>query len=136
MRRRKFALAGALVIVTCAALFGQTLDARRYLTPPKEIIEAFDAPPLPAAILSPSKQVIALTYRRAYPTIAELSRPMLRLAGERVNPKTNGPHRTGLIYAIALKKIADGSEVKVTVPPQANLSNVRFSPDGAHLSFL
>jgi dipeptidyl aminopeptidase/acylaminoacyl peptidase len=61
---------------------------------------------------------------------------MLRLAGARVNPKTNGPHRTGLIYAITVKKIADGSELKMTVPQQANISNVRFSPDGAHLSFL
>ena len=61
---------------------------------------------------------------------------MLRLAGARVNPRTNGPHRTTNIYAITLRKISDGSEVKVMVPAQANLSSVRFSPDGAHLSFL
>jgi dipeptidyl aminopeptidase/acylaminoacyl peptidase len=91
---------------------------------------------LPAAILSPTKQVLALTYRRPYPTIAELSQPILRLAGARVNPNTNGPQRTANIYGITLKKISDGSEIKVTVPPQANLSNVHFSPDGAHLSFL
>jgi dipeptidyl aminopeptidase/acylaminoacyl peptidase len=103
--------------------------------PPKEIVDAFDAPPLPQAILSPSKQLMALTFRKAYPTIAELSQPMLRLAGARVNPRNNGPQRAAEIYAITLKKIADGSEVKVMVPPQANLANVRFSPDGSHLSF-
>jgi hypothetical protein len=81
--------------------------------PPKEIVEAFDAPPLPTAILSPSRQVIALISRRAYPTIADLSQPILRLAGERINPKTNGPQRTAGIYAITLKKIADGSDVKL-----------------------
>jgi Tol biopolymer transport system component len=79
---------------------------------------------------------MALTYRRAYPTIAELSQPILRLAGARVNPNTNGPQRTANIYAITLRKIADGSETKVTVPAQANLSNIHFSPDGSHLSFL
>ena len=136
MRKRNITLAAAFVIASCAALFGQTPDTPRYLTPPKEIIEAFDAQPLPAAILSPSKQVMALTYRKAYPTIADLSLPMLRLAGERVNPRTNGPHRTSNIYAITLKRIADGSELKVTVPVQANLSNIHFSPDGTHLSFL
>ena len=62
---------------------------------------------------------MALTKARAYPTIAELAQPMLRLAGSRVNPKTNGPHRaSGLpgtgIYSITLKKIADGAEVNVT----------------------
>jgi dipeptidyl aminopeptidase/acylaminoacyl peptidase len=116
--------------------FGQTNEAPRYLMPPKEIVAAFDVAPLPAAILSPSRQVIALTSRRPYPTIAELARPMLRLAGARVNPRTNGPQRSGNVYAITLRKIADGSEVKVVVPAQANLSGVRFSPDGAHLSFL
>src|SRR5262249_21368704 len=48
----------------------------------------------------------------------------------------NGPHRTGNIYAISFRKISDGAELKVSVPPQANISNIHFSPDGAHLSFL
>lgn len=136
MRKRNFAFAAALIMALSAVQFGQTNEAPRYLIPPKEIVAAFDVPPLPAAILSPSKQVMALTSRRPYPTIAELARPMLRLAGARVNPRTNGPHRSANIYAITLRKIADGSEVKVMVPAQANLSSVRFSPDGAHLSFL
>src|SRR6266581_2758344 len=136
MRLKTIALTSALILTTAVAHFAQTPEAPRYLLPPKEIIDAFDAPPLPAALLSPSRQVLALSYRKAYPGITELSRPMLRLAGERVNPKTNGPHRTANIYAIAVKKIADGSEIKVSVPPQANLSNIHFSPDGAHLSFL
>jgi len=135
VRKRNFAFAAVLIIAASAAQFGQTTDAPHYLMPPKDVVAAFDAPPLPQAILSPTKQVMALTWRKAQPTIAELSQPMLRLAGARINPRNNGPHRAGEIYAITLKKIADGSEVKVVLPPQANLSNVRFSPDGAHLSF-
>src|SRR5437870_1989503 len=106
-----------------------------YLTPPKEVIAAFDAKPLPEAMLSPSREVMALAERKAQPSIAMLSQPMLRLAGARINPKTFGPHRTPLIYAITLKKIADGSEVAVTVPPNANLSNLEFSPDGSKLAY-
>src|SRR5205823_9941516 len=136
MRKKEFMLAASLIIVASAMLFAQSIQAPRYQLPPKEIIDAFEAPPLPQAILSPSRQVMALLYRRANPTIAELSRPMLRLAGARIDPRTNGPHLTARIYAITLKKISDGSEVKVTAPPQANLSNVHFSPDGMHLSFL
>jgi dipeptidyl aminopeptidase/acylaminoacyl peptidase len=111
------------------------LAASTYLLPPKEVIDAFDAKPLPEATLSPSKKVIALTSRRSQPTIGALSQPMLRIAGARINPKNFAPHRTPLIYAIALKKIADGSEVSVTVPPKAVIPNVRFSPDGSKLSF-
>ncbi|HEY8182129.1 MAG TPA: prolyl oligopeptidase family serine peptidase [Thermoanaerobaculia bacterium] len=112
------------------------LAASTYLLPPKEVIDAFDAKPLPEATLSPSKKVIALTSRRAQPTIGALSQPMLRIAGARINTKTFGPHRNPLIYAIALKKIADGSEVSVSIPPKANLSGVKFSPDGSKLAFL
>jgi len=140
MRKSTFAFAILLLISMSAATLGQTRTqsptVSRYLMPPKEIVEAFDALPLPTAIVSPSSKVIALTWRRPYPAIADLSQPILRLAGARINPKTNGPQRTAGIYAITLKRIADGSEVKIAVPPQANLSNVRFSPDGAHLSFL
>jgi dipeptidyl aminopeptidase/acylaminoacyl peptidase len=116
-------------------------DSPRYVLPPKAIVDAFDAEPLPQTLLSPNKQVVALTKARTYPTIAELAQPMYRLAGARVNPKTNGPHRaSGLpgtgIYSITLKKIADGTEAVVKVPAQARLSNVKFSPDGSHLAFL
>jgi len=136
MRKLRLVFAAAFVLAAASLQFAQTPNAPRYMTPPKEVVDAFDAPPLPAAILSPSKQVIALTYRRPYPTIAELSQPILRLAGARVNPRTNGPQRTANIYAITLRKISDGAETKVMVPPQANLSNIHFSPDGAHISFL
>jgi len=135
VRKRNFAFAAVLIVAASVLLFGQTTDASRYLAPPKDVVAAFDAPPLPQAILSPTKQVMALTWRKPYPSIAELAQPMLRLAGARINPRNNGPHRAGEIYAITLKKIADGSELKVVLPPQANLSNVRFSPDGSQLSF-
>src|SRR4029453_1510059 len=113
----------------------------RYALPPQPIVDVFDAEFLPQTMVAPNRQMLAITKARAYPTIAELSQPMLRLAGSRVNPKTNGPPRaSGLpgtgIYSIALKKIADGSEVTVTMPPQARVSHVKFSPDGSRLAFL
>src|SRR5262249_41494416 len=88
-----------------------------------------------------NRQVVALTKARAYPTIAELSQPMLRLAGARVNPRTNGPHRaSGLagtgIYSITLKKVDGGAETNVAMPPHARVSHVKFSPDGSRIAFL
>jgi len=134
VQTRKWTFAVTLILSVSINLGAQT--GSRYELPPKEIIAAFDAPPLPQGILSPSRQSIALLYRRPYPTIAELSRPMLRLAGARINPATNGPQLTARIYSITLKKISDGSEIKVMMPSQPNVSNVRFSLDGMHLSFL
>ena len=65
-----------------------------YMLPPQNVVDVFDAEPLPQAMLSPNKQVMALTSARPHPTIAELAQPMLRLAGARINPKTNGPQRS------------------------------------------
>jgi len=41
------------------------LAATTYLVPPQNVIDAFDAKPLPDAILSPARDVLALTQRRA-----------------------------------------------------------------------
>src|SRR5499426_2398457 len=130
------------LLVVAPALVAQ--ESQKYLLPPQNIVDVFDAEPPALISISPNKQQMALTKARAYPTIAELAQPMLRLAGARVNPKTNGPHRaSGLpgtgIYAITLKKIADGPDtgaVNVTMPPKARVSHMKFSPDGSHLAFL
>ena len=135
---------GVLVVAPALALRAQVpsaADPPKYVLPPQHIVEVFDAEPLPQTLLSPNRQVVALVKARAYPTIGELSQPMLRLAGSRVNPGTNGPHRaSGLpgtgIYAITLKKIDGGAEVNVTMPPQARISNLKFSPDGSRIAFL
>ena len=139
----------AVILTPVACDFGPRVHAQvpaasespRYALPPKAIVDAFDAEPLPQTMLSPNKQVVALTKARTYATIAELAQPMYRLAGSRLNPKTNGPHRaSGLpgtgIYSITLKRLSDGVETAVKMPPQARISQVKFAPDGAHLSFL
>ena len=126
----------AIVAVLLApTLLAQSPDQPRYLLPPPQIVATFDKPPLPQVIVGPTRQQLAVTMRKGNPTLAELARPTLRLAGSRVDPKNNAQHRNPGAYAITLKKIADGSETPVKVPPNANLTNIRFSPDGAHLAF-
>src|SRR5919201_1735779 len=122
-------------VIFVPILAAQAPDQPRYLLPPAEIVATFDKPPLPQVIVSPTRQQLALTMRKGNPTLVELARPTLRLAGSRVDPKNNAQHRNPGIYGITLKKISDGSETPVKVPANANVTNVRFSPDGAHLAF-
>ncbi len=139
MRVRKLGFAAALVIVAAAVLYGQTRQAATtsgYLTPPKVVVDILDAPPTPTVIVSPDHRTVALLNRRSMPTVAELAQPIHRIAGARINPKTNGrQQRGGNVIAITLKSIADGTEKKVTVPPNANIGGVSFSPDAKRFSF-
>jgi dipeptidyl aminopeptidase/acylaminoacyl peptidase len=129
-----------LVLIVLAAsatvwVSAQSAPATGYQLPPKVIVDILDAAPPPTVELSPTRDVIALLERASMPTIAELSQPMLRLAGRRINPRTNGPFRAQVARSISLKTIADGAEKKVTLPPNPALTWVGFSPDGKRFAF-
>ena len=49
------------------------------------------------------------------PPIAELSQPMLRLAGIRINPASNGLHNTTFNTTLTLRKIPEGTEIPAPV---------------------
>jgi dipeptidyl aminopeptidase/acylaminoacyl peptidase len=150
MRSRTFVLS-ALVLTATAGLIAQSGAATGYLTPPRAIVDILDAEPLPLAEVSPAGDLIALTARRNMPSIAEVSQPMLRLAGVRINPRTNGPHRAPMGTGIILQPInapaATGraglaprgnggrAERRIAVPPGAKIGGVSFSPDGKRLMF-
>lgn len=124
----------ALGIAFCLAP-GAELAVAQYQLPPKDIVDILDAAPVPAAVVSPSGQVVALLERASMPGIAELAQPMHRLAGMRVNPRTNGPHRADSLKGISLRAVADGSEIAVTLPPNPRLSWIGFSSDGGRFAF-
>ena len=136
MHLKRFAL--AVVVCACAAagLHAQSAATTGYLQPPKVIVDILDAHPTPNVMLGPQRQVIAIMDRRSMPTVAELAEPIYRVAGARINPKTNGrQQRGGSVIGITLKTIATGAEKKVTMPADPNVGNVSFAPDGKHLSF-
>ncbi|HEX7485691.1 MAG TPA: prolyl oligopeptidase family serine peptidase, partial [Vicinamibacterales bacterium] len=124
-------IAAALAFVAADRAIAQS----RYQVPPKVIVDILDAKPLPTVAVSPSRQQLALLDRASMPGIGALSQPMLRLAGARINPKTNGPQRPPLVIGISLESIADGKTVKVALPPGARVEWVGFAPDGRRIAF-
>ena len=77
-----------------------------------------------------------LVEERALPPIAELARPMHRLAGYRINPRNSAPWRSSDITAIRLRRIDDETEHLVLAPRGTTLGWVDFAPDGSHLSYM
>jgi dipeptidyl aminopeptidase/acylaminoacyl peptidase len=123
----------ALVLLVPASLL--IFGADTYQKPPKEILDILNAPTTPILSLSPSRAYAMQGSPVRYPPIAELAEPMLRLAGVRINPKTNGLHNATFNTNLTLRKIPEGTEIKVATPPNAKLSTPRWSPDGNHFAF-
>ncbi len=136
MRHRIAALliATAFGVTAVHAQSGAT-QTSGYLTPPKAVVDIMNAEPLPSVTVGPNRGLMMLMARSSMPTIAEVSQPMLRIAGLRINPRTNGPHRMGGGTALTLRNISTGTERKVTVPADPQIGDVSFSPDGKRFSF-
>jgi dipeptidyl aminopeptidase/acylaminoacyl peptidase len=121
----------AAVLVTVSSSYGQG----SYKQPPKEIMDVLNAPAIPSTSISPTRDKIAVLVPLRYPPIADLAQPMLRLAGTRVNPNTNGPHLQFYSVSLRFKNVSDGGEIEVTLPAGAKVINLQWSPDGKHAAF-
>lgn len=120
-----------LLLLTALVVFG----AEKYQKPPKAVLDVLNAPTTPTLSVSPTRTYAISGQPVRYPPIAELAEPMLRLAGMRINPKTNGLHNTTFNSKLVLWKLPEGKQVPVEAPATAKLSMARFSPDGTHFAF-
>ncbi|MBN2505094.1 MAG: hypothetical protein JXQ71_00215 [Verrucomicrobia bacterium] len=105
-----------------------------YQKPPREVLEVLDAPLPPTMVLNPSRDGWLLVARERYPSIAELARPMLGLAGLRINPQNRGPHPLPPYTGITLQNAPPSEAVRVGLPPGARLGMPRWAPDGTRAS--
>ncbi|HEU0180454.1 MAG TPA: prolyl oligopeptidase family serine peptidase [Blastocatellia bacterium] len=122
-----------IIYLLGAALLAPSFNVQAqtpYQKPPKVVLDVLDAPDSAVVSVSPARDKMLLATPVRYPTIAELAEPMLRLAGSRINPKTNGPHNSRRIIKLTLKNIADGKETALALPPNANLGMPEWSNDG------
>jgi dipeptidyl aminopeptidase/acylaminoacyl peptidase len=131
--------AGFVLLCASVSLLAQSsgpTSPSGYLLPPKEIVDILDATPPPAVEVSPSGETVAILERSSMPGIAELAEPMLRLGGVRINPRTNGRHRSQTYRGLAFKDLATGADRRVTLPAGApKLTWVGFSSDGKRFAF-
>ncbi len=112
-------------------------DKTGYQRPPDDIIKLLEAPLTPAVVISPDKNWMALMDRSDYPSIEELSRPELRIAGLRINPENFGPSRENYSVGLKFKNLKDLKEYTVKgLPSPLQMSRFGFSPDGKKATFL
>ena len=119
----------------------QAQTSLKYQEPPKAIVDLVDTRPTPSVVVSrkdkEGKQWLLIRDISGLPTIADLAQPELRLAGLRINPRTNGPSRGRYITALRLKALPGGTEKKVAgLPANAKILFAAWSPDARHASFV
>jgi dipeptidyl aminopeptidase/acylaminoacyl peptidase len=122
----------ALLVAPALAMAQET----QYQQPPAAIRDLLLAPPTPRISLSGDGRTMAILAVQDFPTIAELSQPELRLAGLRLNPRTNGPSRVSYAVGMQFKQLPGGAEKPVQgLPAQARISSPSWSPDNQHVAF-
>src|SRR5687768_11386516 len=106
-----------------------------YKKAPPEVSSILSAPVTPVAFVSPARDAMLLATSLRYPPLADLAEPMLRLAGQRINPSNNGPHRYPYFVALSLKRLSDDTEIKIALPPGAKIGAPIWSADGKRFVF-
>ncbi|MGX1693230.1 S9 family peptidase [Brevundimonas naejangsanensis] len=132
-------LAAAVPALTLPVAAVAQEAAPTYQQPPAPIAQILDAKPNPGVSVSPDRKTLLLTDRSNLPSIAELSEPMLRLAGYRINPRNNGPanSRVSWLTGLSFQSIDGGAARPVTgLPVNARLTNTSWAPDGRTVAFL
>ncbi len=135
MRLRPWMVAVLLVPTGFAEAQVAPVDAP-YRLPPEGIVRILDAAPTPMVSVSPDRRRLLILRRESLPPLSELARPYLALAGDRIDPRTNGPHRTARITGYARMDLAGGKEMPVDLPADAHLGAPLWAPDGRRFALL
>ena len=120
-----------LILIGALKTFGQ--ETLTYQTPSKEIHDLVDVSLAPSVVMDDAKDFMIFLYRDdAYKSIADLSSEELRLAGLRIDPKTNIGSRISYYNNLKVQDLRTDPVTLIQVrglPNNAKLANIKFSPD-------
>ncbi|MGZ4874238.1 MAG: alpha/beta hydrolase family protein [Candidatus Angelobacter sp.] len=135
-----------LLLIVVALPFWQVANAQQspqeeqpvlhgYQKAQRPISDILSARPTPLVQVSPNGRWLLTADRLPYPPVSDLAQPMLRLAGLRINPATNGRHHPPRFTALHLYYTEGNEQAEVPVPRNAYLSPPDWSQDSQHFAF-
>jgi dipeptidyl aminopeptidase/acylaminoacyl peptidase len=127
-------LARPLVVLVLVA-WCTPAAAEGYAKPPQAVLDVLHAREPRAPFLGPTRRALLLLEPVRYPPIADLAAPMLRLAGVRVDPRTNGEHGAPYGVGLTVQPVPDGAEVRIPLPAGARIGAPRWNVDGSMVAF-
>ncbi|MFA6087842.1 prolyl oligopeptidase family serine peptidase [Mucilaginibacter sp.] len=118
------------------AVYANAQDAVSYQLPPKAMADLLLAKPTPAVSIDSKAEWMLLSERNPYPSVEELARPELRIAGLRINPANYSLSRGAYVNNFTLKNIKSGKTYNITsLPVPLFASNISWSPDENKIAF-
>ena len=119
-----------------SAISGYSQENLEFQVPPASILELVDIERAPLVSMDSKKEQMLFFYRDAFKTLSDLSQPELRLAGLRINPKTNISSTTSFFNDIKYKKLNSQALQQIAdLPADARITHTLFSPDETKLAF-
>ncbi|HLX67435.1 MAG TPA: hypothetical protein VKR41_10580, partial [Puia sp.] len=107
-----------------------------YQLPPKNIADLLLAKPTPLISVDDKGEWMLLIGRNSYPSVEELARPELRIAGLRFNPENFSPSRQNFINDLSLKNLRTGKEYKIQgLPAPLAAGNISWNPGETRIAF-
>lgn len=123
----------AFLVATVPAVAQEGL---RYQKPAQSILELVDAPTTPSVSLSRSGEIALLYERPDFPTISDVSQPVLGVAGLRLNPANNSSAVAGASTSITVRDLKTGVDQKIQgLPAEARIGNTSMNADETYLAF-
>src|SRR6188474_707008 len=80
-------------------------DDGGYKLPPKDIADMLLAKPTPNVSVDDKGEWMLFMESASYPSVEELARPELKIAGLRINPANYAPSRQNFINNLSLRQI-------------------------------
>ncbi|MFI5128768.1 MAG: S9 family peptidase [Chitinophagales bacterium] len=111
-------------------------DDGGYKTPPKDVADILLAKPTPNVSIDDKGEWMLFSETSLYPSVEELARPELKIAGLRINPANYAPSRQNYINNFYLKNLSTGKEYKITgLPSPLFGGNISWSPNDKKVAF-
>lgn len=125
-----------LLLVSCFTISISAQEELVYQKPPKEILELADFERAPSLMMDSKRTKMIFQYRNTYKTLADLSEQEIRLAGLRINPKTNIASTVTYLNNLKYKNFNDIEAKQIEgLPVNAKISNMSWSPDETKIAF-
>ena len=134
MNQQRILAAIALLLAVILVAPKATMAQSSYRLPPQEVVDIIDAKPEPAVSLSPDANWMMLVERQAMPSIADVARRKLRLAGIRIDPKANGRFTPSYWSGLALRQTDQPDATAISILSDAKIASVSWSHDSKHFA--